>query len=357
MIRNCTILNGNLGGWYGIYLQNVTNGRIENNTIIYNHHGIYMYNSSYNTFINNNFSNSNATSGYGMYVYYRSDNNVFINNTCNNNRDGIVIWNSSYNTLTNNICSNNSQSVGSGIFLLENASHNTLENNTCVYNAYGIRLQNSNDNTLTGNILLPNYQYGIFISSSNDNTVINNPLNSFKSESSSGNSITATDPSSNLSASFECGGNIDVSWTNDPSSGAQTLGSLGMYIMITASNNPWVFLNVSYAGVELTAQEASSLAIYRWNGTDWELPITGEGGYGVNTVNKYVYANITQFSTFAPLYSPESHPAPVGGIIIPVESVPVPPAVPLAAAVVVAMAVAAVLAAVALMRPWRRLLR
>lgn len=279
-----------------------------------------MYNSSSNTFINNNFSNSNATSGYGIYVYYNSNNNLFINNTCNNNHAGIVIQSSSNNTVSNNTCSNNTY--------------------------VGILLTASSNNIFTRNCVQGNPTQGAFRSQGQ----------------SSGNVVTdlcirfpyPTNVSFTYSGSIRLNGVPEGLIPPDP----QPLRNISAYVeIIPESSSVWVFLNVSYAGKQLTAQEASSLAIYRWNGTDWVLPATGEGGYGVNTVNKYVYANITQFSTFAPLYSPESHPAPVGGIIIPVESVPVPPAVPLAAAVVVAMAVAAVLAAVALMRPWRRLLR
>ena len=64
-----------------IYLKNVTNGELVNNTCSSNGYGIYLWNSYSNT---------------------------VVNNTCNNNiNDGIVIFESDSNTVESNTCYNN----------------------------------------------------------------------------------------------------------------------------------------------------------------------------------------------------------------------------------------------------------
>ncbi|KAF5429974.1 hypothetical protein C5S39_08270, partial [Candidatus Methanophagaceae archaeon] len=60
----------------------------------------------------------------------------------------------------------------------------------------------------------------------------------------------------------------------------------------------WLFLNVSYNESDLGSVAEDTLRLWRHNGSDW-TEVTGTNG--VNTVEKYVYANITEFSVFAPL--------------------------------------------------------
>ena len=103
VIRNCLIENSDL--YVGIYLRNVINGRIENNTCEKNKTGIFLQHSSNNTLTGNSCSN-NKWSGITLYDF--SNNNILSSNACRNNAVGITIdENSSYNTLTGNDLLNN----------------------------------------------------------------------------------------------------------------------------------------------------------------------------------------------------------------------------------------------------------
>ncbi len=160
VIRNCTVENSGdpaHNGYYnGIYLSNVKNGILSNNTCSSNNgDGIHLSSSNHNVLDNNNCSN-------------------------NINFNGISLESSSYNILTNNICKSNrsdgSIDVGNGIWLGNSSDHNIIENNVCghSYNS-GIWLHSSNCNYLAGNIC-DNYSnnVGIYLYSSDNNTVTGN---------------------------------------------------------------------------------------------------------------------------------------------------------------------------------------
>jgi parallel beta-helix repeat protein len=125
VVRNCLVENGYSSSfYYGIYLDNVINGKIENNT-------------------------------------------------CRNNSDGIRLESSSYNNLINNTCENN----GNNGILLDFSSYNNLTNNNCGSNGYGIWLFSSSNNNLTGNTCGNNFYIGIWLYvSSDNNTIFHNHL-------------------------------------------------------------------------------------------------------------------------------------------------------------------------------------
>ncbi len=132
VIRNCLVENGKGDRHDGVYLDNVVNGKIENNTCSNNSYGIYLYSSSYNT---------------------------LSNNACLGNGNGIWLQNSSYNAIENNTCEKN---YDFGIYL-DSSSNNALTNNTCESNIlYGIRLDSSSNNTLSNNTCENNrYNFGV----------------------------------------------------------------------------------------------------------------------------------------------------------------------------------------------------
>ncbi|MBC7120482.1 MAG: right-handed parallel beta-helix repeat-containing protein [Candidatus Methanosuratus sp.] len=121
IVRNCTL--SGTSSTAVIVLNNVTNGRVEGNTVSGGSNGIYLFNST---------------------------NNTLINNTCNNNTYfGIA---------------------------LESSSDNTLTNNTCTSDSYGIYLFSSTNNHLTDNILTNNTYFGIYLESSSNNNITWNEL-------------------------------------------------------------------------------------------------------------------------------------------------------------------------------------
>jgi len=171
IIRNCVAENGG-SSYYGIYFDNVQNGRVENCTCSNNRYGIYLYlGSSHNTLTNNTCVN-NITAA--INLWFSSINNLS-NNTCSNSYYGIRMDSSSHNTLANNTCVNNG---GNGIFLLSSSDFNILSNNTCKNNGdTGISLYQS-PNTLSNNICENNGFFGISLdlatSTLSNNTCVNN---------------------------------------------------------------------------------------------------------------------------------------------------------------------------------------
>jgi hypothetical protein len=75
--------------------------------------------------------------------------------------------------------------------------------------------------------------------------------------------------------------------------------NISKYVNVTeVTAESWIFMNVSYEDGDLSGVDENTLRMWQHNGTDWtEVP----GTNGVNTAENYVYANITEFSVFAPL--------------------------------------------------------
>jgi len=163
IIRNCYVHDEKSYWKEGIYLYNVTNGRIENNTAENNWFGIYLDYSN-----NNVVENSTARNNLGGIFLWDSDNNLISSIVSENNplfegyaSAGIILANSSNNTLTNNACDNNFFGIYDS-----SSSNNTLDNNTCNHNFRGIHLDDSNNETLINNILSNNrYNFGVWGSS------------------------------------------------------------------------------------------------------------------------------------------------------------------------------------------------
>jgi parallel beta-helix repeat protein len=148
VVRNCLVENGG-GTCYGIYLDNVIYGRIENDTCEHSRDGIYLSRSSYDTLINNN----TVFNSDGIILIDSSFYNNLINNVCKcNSSQGILLSFASKNNLINNYLTNN----GDDGIEFSHAYNNTIENNTCENNAYGIYLDLSSNNTFIFNYLLNN---------------------------------------------------------------------------------------------------------------------------------------------------------------------------------------------------------
>ena len=161
IIRKVLIENGGSDdeSYAGIYLDNVINGTIENNTCKNNFRGIKLNSSSYCTISGNTCGNCLAYEAMGISLVSSSYDNL-IANTCNYNGPMPITYyqegrgiqleaSSNYNILDGNICSNNNHN---GI-VLYTSSNNTVSNSTIYNNGYsGIDLYlGSNSNTIFGN--------------------------------------------------------------------------------------------------------------------------------------------------------------------------------------------------------------
>jgi parallel beta-helix repeat protein len=162
-ISNCNLIGANVSPGSGIYLYNVTNGVLINNTCTSNSYGIYLWSSDSNTMANNTCTSNT----YGIFLD-QSDSNTVTNNTCTSNNAGIYMTLSDFNTMARNTCDTNTI----GIYIRESHT-NTYTNNTCTSNTYGISLDSSTSNTLSNNTCTSN-NAGIYLWLSDSNTVAHN---------------------------------------------------------------------------------------------------------------------------------------------------------------------------------------
>jgi parallel beta-helix repeat protein len=193
-ISNCNMIGASSGA--GIYLENVTYGKllensfdgnsygiylslsnsitVANNTCTGNNYGIYLYGSRFNTLSHNTCSNNNV----GIYIvgiglWWISQANTVANNTCSNNAFGIYLDQVDINNVANNTCTSNDRGIN-----LADSNSNTVVNNTCTSNNDGIRLYSSDSNTVANNTCSSNSFRGIYLEQSDSNTVANNTCTS-----------------------------------------------------------------------------------------------------------------------------------------------------------------------------------
>jgi len=216
-IQKCILTGANITTGAGIYLENVTYGKllgnilynnvynffladshsvlIENNTATESSYSISLrytssdniiennncsfntnrginieFDSNFNTLINNTCNNN---TGFGIVLFVSDDNRVRDNNCNNNGNDGIHINGGEYNVVTDNICDYNGNR---GIILLGEASYNLLNNNTCNHNYAGVSISNNAHWNTAANNTCTNSSYGIDVYS-DFNIVTNNTCN------------------------------------------------------------------------------------------------------------------------------------------------------------------------------------
>jgi len=201
----------------GIYLQDCTNGTLENNNCPHNGDGITLVSSNNNRLINNTCSSNFHA---GIYLV-SSSNNTLVNNTCSSNGYwGIDLAGSSNDTLRNNVMVNNgivinvdnviqsdrvsywnrysidtSNTVngkpvyyyknesgmtvppGAGEVILANCTDFIIENQNLSGGSMAIEIGFCSNGILRNNTC-SNFRYGIDLSSSSDNTLSNNKCRS-----------------------------------------------------------------------------------------------------------------------------------------------------------------------------------
>jgi len=177
-ISNC-LLNGLTTNDWSIHFENVINATIENNHIMNTGvDGIGIYDSEYNSIVNNTISNADK----GIRLESQSNFNILENNTIYDSDAGIAIIDSSNNnTVINNTLFNNNDGIWLGTDFSPpptGSNNNSICENTICNNYHGIRLQyECNNNFLFTNTIYNNNGGGIVLrETSNNNTIDNNNI-------------------------------------------------------------------------------------------------------------------------------------------------------------------------------------
>jgi parallel beta-helix repeat protein len=274
----------NSNQWIGIWL-NGNNNTLTNNTANSNSGrcGIFVQ-SNYNN-LTDNTANSNDKMGIDVLGDYCT----FTSNRADLNGEyGVGIYDAHHNTFTNNSANNNTLYDGT---FLSTSTYNILTNNTFNYNGeVGIDLNyDSTDNTFTENTVKSNIDWDFrSVSSARRNQVFDIHFGSYPTTA---------------SFTYDNGIKLKGVETAPPNPPGKT--DIGKYLEITNETaNSWIFLNISYTNADVQNVDEGSLKLYRWMGEGW-VEADGSGVNGVNTNENYVYANLTQFSTFAPFGNPE----------------------------------------------------
>jgi uncharacterized repeat protein (TIGR01451 family) len=354
--------HGTIQSVAGIYMYNACGCNISGNIVTnisttsgYNANGIYLESSSDNSFYTSTVYNLDADSrANGIYLRFSSGNSfdtstVYNLSSANVEASGIWLASSSDNSFDSSTVYNLSSNIGAYGIWLYHSSGNSFHTST-VYNlssadgfANGIYLRFSSGNSFhtstVYNISSANYHAnGIYLRSSSDDnsfdtsTVYNisanyhaigiylrssSDDNSFSSGSISDiNAPSWWDFYSRDGAHRNSAENITISsiattisFTYDSRIGLKSVATppadpayrrnISKYVTVTdVTTDSWIFMNVSYEYGDLGSVDENSLRMWRYNGTDWTLV---SGTNGVNTAENYVYANITEFSVFAPL--------------------------------------------------------
>jgi parallel beta-helix repeat protein len=177
----------------GVSLQNVTNGRIDNTTLIDNFNGIYLDSAANISIMRNNISDNNydgvriifstnitiayndinSTNYLGININLSGGNITILGNNVSTNMIGIAIYQSNNMRISGNNLSFNSEGI-----LLHTVSNGTVSNNVVKDNGIGIHAFTSQNITNSNNTISSNINEGVRISLSTNTTVSENNLSS-----------------------------------------------------------------------------------------------------------------------------------------------------------------------------------
>ncbi|MFW9876333.1 MAG: right-handed parallel beta-helix repeat-containing protein, partial [Candidatus Thorarchaeota archaeon] len=166
IIQDCTFISAGFMS-AGLYLNNVTNGRILNSFSNDNYIGIEM------EFVNNTeISGSHIYDTTAGLVVDNSNFNIISNNNVSANLDiGIYLTQSTFNTISYNIINDNQNYPG--IWLVSLSDNNGILHNTVNSNGLsGISIDSSNDNDISYNEANDNTESGIQLGDANRNTLL-----------------------------------------------------------------------------------------------------------------------------------------------------------------------------------------
>jgi parallel beta-helix repeat protein len=160
-------------GFYGVYLYNATNSKIDHNVINSDNNGIYAV-SSTSTNVTSNTINLHRKF-YGVYGF-NSDQFVVFNNSMWNNYHGVYFVNTTNTNLTLNQIN---VSDVYNLFLHKGSNNAIVDRNLLFKASQGIRVkQNSSNISVIGNNITDASSYGLYMTDSQNNSVLRNTIRS-----------------------------------------------------------------------------------------------------------------------------------------------------------------------------------
>jgi len=170
-IRNCTIVDIELT-FSGIFLNNVSFGKITNNTVNNSMtNGISFWKSNYTEVSFSNFYNNEVVA---IKCEYSSFNNITYNNFQTNEYGISLLFSSNNNSITSNQIND---TISSTDAITVDTDFNFINNNTISNYNKGIYLQSSSsNNNVSQNIINKIGLHGIQIQSCPNNTIYNNSI-------------------------------------------------------------------------------------------------------------------------------------------------------------------------------------
>jgi len=300
--------------YYGFYIDSFYTNLFSSNTIRNNidEYGVYIESSDDNNFSYNNISFNSD----GFYVSSSEDDIFEYNNISFNEGRGLFLDDASGSTITSNTLNNNSNSHG---LRLSSSSDNTVTSNTINGNKNGLSVTSSlYGNTFTSNSFDSNTDRGIELTDADNNTFVNNTaINNgewayYSGEGADNNTVTNLE----IGSTFISFTSTDVAILSASSPEADPSGyqNIGKFINATGNSaDSYLFLNISYTDSDVSKVDENTLAIFKHNGSWITDTNTFANQSGVNTTNNVVFANISTFSTFAPMVVATASPSSGGG--------------------------------------------
>ena len=233
--------------------------------------GIYLTSSSYNT-IENNFIYNNSN-GYGIYIASLGH-NIINNNRINNYNYGIFLTNSPSNTFNNNTIYNSQTGF---TFNQPSTINNVVNNLTSYHNNNGILFGGiASNNVIKNSNISFNYVWDInSVTTTSNNRFIDLIINNSLVNITWNGKMNVKDYPSLI--------NVPVGYK-----------SLTHYLNITCDK--WVYLNMTYTNSEIPNNVPEpTFTIWKYNNSWYSTGFASPNG--VDTVNNYVYANITNFGS------------------------------------------------------------
>lgn len=318
-LRN-NIINNTATGMvnYGIYLDRSTNSTIINNTMVSSNNGITLYKGSnstirYNTMTSNTNNGLRLTQGgdyiaeyntitsnkEGIYIL-QTPNNLVRYNTLTTNQYGVWIYGASSNTISNNTITGSTNTGIYSIYYFFPVEYNIIANNTITGStSKGIYMITSDLNDIMYNTINNTGGYSIHVQEGNLNDFVNNTVYGgtaiyYSNVMLAGDKNNIYNMKANNTYFSAIENNVYIKEVYD--SAVPAKADLVRYSYLNITNNvagSYLTLNLTYGDEYITNKDESTIKMFKYNTTWYELPST------LYVDDNYASYYITSFSVFA----------------------------------------------------------